>query len=191
MTTSHPLPTCPTGPDHPSRSFGPRGFDGTTTADLGNLILSPGVHAGPSKGALGLTGPLVLDGGGDPTAVLILQTDSALTTASSSTVSLINGAQECNVFWQVGSSTTLGTDSVFVGNIMALASITVTTNVTVHGRALARSGAVTLDTDTFVAPTCDTTPGGGRGGGGGGGAIPGTGISSPATPVPGTPELSG
>ncbi|MGD9705728.1 MAG: ice-binding family protein [Acidimicrobiia bacterium] len=97
-----------------------------------------GVYTGPSKGALGLTGTLVLDGANDPNSVFIFQTDSSLITASNSTVSLINGAQECNVFWQVGSSATLGTNSVFTGNILALTSITVNTNVTVHGRALAR-----------------------------------------------------
>ena len=132
-----------------------RPLNGTTTADLGNLLLVGGVYAGPSKSALSLTGPLTLDGAGDPNSVFIFQTDSTLITASGSTVTLINGAQECNVFWQVGSSATLGTGSVFAGNILALTSITVTTGVTVHGRALARNGAVTLDTDTFIAPTCD------------------------------------
>jgi hypothetical protein len=131
-----------------------RPLNATTTADLGNLILVGGVYAGPSKGALSLTGPLTLDGAGDPSSVFIFQTDSTLITASSSTVTLINSAQECNVFWQVGSSATLGTNSVFAGNILALTSITVTTGVTVHGRALARNGAVTLDTDTFISPTC-------------------------------------
>ncbi len=131
-----------------------RPLNATTTADLGNLILVGGVYAGPSKGALSLTGPLTLDGAGDPNSVFIFQTDSTLITASSSTVTLINSAQECNVFWQVGSSATLGTSSVFAGNILALTSITVTTGVTVHGRALARNGAVTLDTDTFIQPTC-------------------------------------
>ncbi|MEA3216641.1 MAG: hypothetical protein QOJ19_2797 [Acidimicrobiia bacterium] len=131
-----------------------RALDATTTADLGNLTLLGGVYAGPSKSALSLTGPLVLDGAGDPSSVFIFQTDSTLVTASASTVTLINGAQECNVFWQVGSSATLGTGSDFAGNILALTSITVTTGVTVHGRALARNGAVTLDTDTFLQPTC-------------------------------------
>jgi hypothetical protein len=131
-----------------------RPLDATETADLGGLTLQGGVYAGPSKGALSLTGPLVLDGAGDPTTVFIFQTDSTLTTASASTVTLINGAQECNVFWQVGSSATLGTGSVFAGNILALTSITVTTGVTVHGRALARNGAVTLDSDVFTLPTC-------------------------------------
>lgn len=126
----------------------------TTTADLANLTLQAGVYAGPAKSALGLTGPLVLDGAGDLDAVFIFQTDSTLITGSGSTVSLVNGAQECNVFWQVGSSATLGTASVFAGNVMALASITVNNGATVHGRALARNGAVTLDNDTFTRPTC-------------------------------------
>ncbi|HKY48242.1 MAG TPA: ice-binding family protein [Acidimicrobiia bacterium] len=132
-----------------------RVLNGSTTADLGNLVLVGGVYAGPSNSALSLTGNLTLDGAGDPNSVFIFQTGSTLTTASGSSVSLINGAQECNVFWQVGSSATLGTNSVFAGNILALQSITVTTGVTVRGRALARNGAVTLDTDTFIAPTCN------------------------------------
>jgi type VI secretion system secreted protein VgrG len=131
-----------------------RPITGSQPADLANLNLPPGVYEGPAHGALSLTGPLFLDGGGDFGAVFIFQTDSTLITASSSTVNLINGAQECNVFWQVGSSATLGTNSVFAGNIMALTSISVLTGVTVHGRALARNGAVTLDNDVFTAPTC-------------------------------------
>jgi hypothetical protein len=135
-----------------------RPIDATTTADLGNLILQPGVYAADEKGELGLTGPLVLDGANDLRSVFIFQTDSALTTAANSTVSLINGAQECNVFWQIGSSATLGADSVFVGNLMALTSITVGNSVEFHGRALARNAAVTLDDDTFTKPTCETPP---------------------------------
>jgi hypothetical protein len=131
-----------------------RPITGTEPADLANLNLPPGVYEGPAHGALSLTGPMFLDGGGDMNAVFIFQTDSTLITGSSSTVNLINGAQECNVFWQVGSSATLGTNSVFAGNIMALTSISVQTGVTVHGRALARNGAVTLDNDVFTSPTC-------------------------------------
>jgi hypothetical protein len=142
-----------------------RPIDATTTANLANLRLGAGVYAGPSRSPLSLTGPLVLDGAGDPSSVFIFQTNSTLTTGSGSTVTLINGAQECNVFWQVGSSATLGTGSVFVGNILALASITVTTNVTVHGRALALTGAVTLDDDTFTKPTCAVAPSTGSTGG--------------------------
>ncbi len=134
-----------------------RPLDANTTADLGNLSLMGGVYAGPSKSALQLTGTLTLDAAGDPNTVFIFQTDSTLITSSGSSVVLINGAQECNVFWQVGSSATLGTGSVFVGTILALTSITVTNSVTVHGRALARNGAVTLDNDTFTRPTCDLT----------------------------------
>ena len=132
-----------------------RSIDATTAADLTNLVLLGGVYAAPSKGALSLSGPLVLDGAGNPNSVWIFQTDSTLITASASTVTLINGAQACNVFWQVGSSATLGTNSVFVGNVLALTSITVTTGATVQGRALARNDAVTLDTNTFTQPGCD------------------------------------
>jgi hypothetical protein len=134
-----------------------RPVDANTTADLTNLHLGAGVYAGPSHSALGLSGPLVLDGAGNASSVFIFQTDSTLITGSASTVTLVNGAQACNVFWQVGSSATLGTGSVFVGNILALTSITVNNSVTVQGRALARNGAVTLDDDTFIAPSCATS----------------------------------
>ena len=131
-----------------------RSVDATTTSDLANLKLKAGVYSGPNRSPLFLSGPLVLDGAGDPNSVFIFQTDSTLITGSSSTVSVINGAQACNVFWQVGSSATLGTGSVFTGNILALSSITVTNSVTVHGRALARTAAVTLDNDTFTRSAC-------------------------------------
>ncbi len=135
-----------------------RTIDATTTADLVGLNLQSGVYAGPAKSPLSLTGALTLDGAGDPTSVFIFQTDSTLSTSAGSTINLINGAQACNVFWQVGSSATLNTGSQFTGNILALTSITVTSGVTVNGRALARNGAVTLDNDTFTEPTCDLTP---------------------------------
>lgn len=134
-----------------------RPLNETVTADLTGLTLVGGVYAASDKAPLELNGNLTLDGAGDPNSVFIFQTDSTLITGSGSTVSLINGAQECNVFWQVGSSATLGTGSTFVGTILALTSISVTTGVTVQGRALARNGAVTLDTDTFNAPSCDLT----------------------------------
>jgi hypothetical protein len=114
---------------------------------------------------VGLTGTVTLDAQGDPNAVFIFQIGSALTTASGSTVALINGANPCNVFWQIGSSATLGTGSTFAGNILALTSITVTTGVTLNGRALARNAAVTLDSDLInrpadcaVGPTPPITP---------------------------------
>ena len=125
------------------------------TADLGGLTLTPGVYN--SASSVGLTGTLTLNAGGDPNAVFIFQAGSSLTTASASQVSLINGAQSCNVFWQVGSSATLGTGSGFDGTIIAFTSITVTTDVSVSGRVLAQNGAVTLDTDTISVPACTTT----------------------------------
>jgi hypothetical protein len=125
-------------------------------ADLGGQTLLPGVYN--SASSLGLTGTVTLDGGGDPNAVFVFQaTNSTLTTASASNVSLINGAQACNVFWQVGSSATLGTGSSFEGTVLAMQSITVNTGATIFGRVLARNGAVTLDSDTITTPAC-TTP---------------------------------
>jgi hypothetical protein len=124
--------------------------------DLGGLTLTDGVYAASSS--IGITGALTLDGLGDPASVFIFQIGSTLTTASGSTIQLINGAQACNVFWQVGSSATLGTGSTFIGSILALTSITVTTGTTVTGRMLARNGAVTLDTDTITRDTCAVAP---------------------------------
>jgi cell division septation protein DedD len=123
-------------------------------ADLGGQSLSPGVYN--SASSIGLTGALTLNAGGDPNAVFVFQAGSALTTASASSVVLVNGAQSCNVFWQIGSSATLGTGSTFRGTVIALQSITVTTGVTVDGRVLARNGAVTLDTDTISRSGCAT-----------------------------------
>ena len=125
-----------------------------TNPDLVGQTLIPGVYAASAKAPLGLSGQLVLDGQNNPSAVFIFQTDSTLITSTGSTIELINGASECNVFWQVGSSATLASGSVFVGNILALTSITVESGVVVHGRALARNGAVTLDNDVFNQPSC-------------------------------------
>jgi hypothetical protein len=121
-------------------------------ADLGGRTLAPGVYR--SASSIGLTGAVTLDGHGDPNAVFVFQAGSTLTTASASQVILANGARACNVFWQVGSSATLGTGSTFRGNILALTSITVTTGVTIDGRVLARNGAVTLDSDTITRASC-------------------------------------
>jgi serine protease AprX len=123
-------------------------------ADLGGLMLKPGVYR--SASSLALTGELALDAQGDPSAVFVFQAGSTLITASASRVRLVNGAQACNVFWQVGSSATLGTSTVFAGNILALTSISMNDGVTMNGRALARNGAVTLINDTITAPHCAT-----------------------------------
>lgn len=125
-----------------------------TNPDLVGQTLIPGVYAATAKAPLSLSGQLVLDGQNNSSAVFIFQTDSTLITSSGSSILLVNGASECNVFWQVGSSATLGSGSVFVGNILALTTITVDSGVTVRGRALARNGEVTLINDTFVEPSC-------------------------------------
>jgi uncharacterized repeat protein (TIGR01451 family) len=122
----------------------------TIPTELGGTTETPGVY-NSAAGTFGITGTLTLDAQGNPNAVFIFQAASTLITASASNVVLINGAQASNVFWVVGSSATLGTSSTLQGNILALTSITVTTGTTIDGRALARNGAVTLDTDTITA----------------------------------------
>jgi hypothetical protein len=124
----------------------------TVSADLGGQTLTEGVYN--SASSLGLTGTLILDGENNPDAVFIFQAGSTLTTASASSVSLINGAQPCNVFWQVGSSATFGTTTDFVGHVFALTSITANTAATFQGQLLARNGAVTLDTNTITNDVC-------------------------------------
>ncbi len=128
--------------------------DASIAGDLSGLTLAPGVYRASSS--IGLTGTLTLNAQGDPNAVFIFQIGSTLTTGSASRVLLINGAQPCNVFWQVGSSATLGTNSTFVGNILALTSISATTGANINGRALARNGAVTLDTNTITRSECSS-----------------------------------
>ena len=132
---------------------------------LGGTTQLPGVYRSP--GTFQITGQLRLDAQGDPNAVFIFQTGpggSTLITAANSSVLLLNGAQACNVFWQVASSATLGTNSTFIGNIFALTSISATTGATVQGRLLARNGSVTLDTNTITRPTCAPGTVGGPGG---------------------------
>ena len=125
--------TCPAGND-------------LTGQNLGGRTLGPGVYCFSSSAQL--TGTLTLDAQGNSNATFVFKIGSTLTTASASSVVLINGGSPNNVFWQVGSSATLGTTTAFVGNIVALTSITLTTGVVVSGRALARNGAVTMDTNT-------------------------------------------
>jgi hypothetical protein len=130
----------------------------TTASKAGDLVgqtLVAGVYT--SSGPLALSGQLTFDGQGDPSSVFIVQIASTLITASSSHVLAINGAQACHIYWQVGSSATLGTASTFQGTIMAHTSVTVTTSAHVKGRALAQTGAVTLDNDVFTNPDCSNT----------------------------------
>ncbi|MER8012415.1 ice-binding family protein [Streptomyces sp. NPDC094149] len=129
--------------------------DFALAAGIGNgTTLLPGVYTASS--GVGLTGDLILDAGGNPNSVWVFQIPEALTTASSSRVLLTNGASPCNVYWQIGSSATLGTNSTFVGTIMALTDIHVTTGTNIEGRALARNGAVTLDTNRIFLNSCST-----------------------------------
>ncbi|MFA7673700.1 MAG: ice-binding family protein, partial [Clostridia bacterium] len=118
-----------------------------TGQDLGGMTLTTGVYSFDTSAQL--TGTLTLDAQGDPGAVFIFKIDSTLTTATSAIVNLINEAQSCWVYWQVGSSATLGINTEFAGHIFALTSITANTGVTVDGQLLAINGAVTLDINTI------------------------------------------
>lgn len=122
----------------------------TVSGDLGGLTFTPGVYT--SSSSLGITGTVTLNALGNPNAQFIFQVASALTTAVGSAVVLINGAQASNVYWQVGSSATLGTSASFSGNILALSSISLGTGAVLNGRALARNGAVTLLSNTVNTP---------------------------------------
>jgi type VI secretion system secreted protein VgrG len=124
-----------------------------TGQDLGGLTLTPGVYTFNTSAQL--TGTLTLDGPG----VYVFQIGSTLTTASASSVVIENGAQDDNVFWQVGSSATLGTSTAFQGSILALTGITLDTGASItDGRALARNGAVTLDDNNISIPTSAPEP---------------------------------
>ncbi len=139
-----------------------------TGQDLGGKTLTPGVYCFSTSAQL--TGTLTLDAQGSSNAAFLFKIGSTLTTASASSVLLINGGSNCGVFWQVGSSATLGTGTALLGSVVALTSITLNTGASVSGRVLARNGAVTLD-DSHVA-VCS------------GGATGGPLVPAPATAVP-------
>ena len=129
----------------------------TPIYDLGGLTLTSGVYNDPSSFAI--TGTLTLDGGGNPNAVFIFQAGSTLITAAGSQVNLINGAKAQNVFWQVGSSATLGASSGFEGTILASQSITLNTYATADGGMLAMNAAVNLDGYNTIAIAVVPEPG--------------------------------
>jgi hypothetical protein len=123
-----------------------------TGVNLGGLTLGPGVYCQTT--APTLTGTLTLQGSG--IYIFLIGTTAApttLVTAPSARVNLIGGAQPCQVFWRVTSSATLDTSTQFVGTIMANISIQMLSRATLHGRALARTAAVTLDTNRIIQPT--------------------------------------
>lgn len=147
-----------------------------TGTDLGERTLSAGTYRYTSSAQL--TGALTLDAEGDPSAEFVFQIASALTTAPGSSVVLVNGASPCNVYWQVGSSATLDTTTVFQGNLMALTDISLNAGATVFGRVLARNGQVSLIDNVLDGSMC----------GAGSTESPG---SSPPVTAPGGPGTSG
>jgi type VI secretion system secreted protein VgrG len=123
----------------------------SVSGDLGGVTLTPGIYKSTSSLAI-TSGILTLDAQGDPSRTFIFQIASTLITGSATQIVLSGGAQAQCIFWQVGSSATLGTNSTFKGTIMALTSITATTGMTMDGRLLASNGAVTMDTNTITVP---------------------------------------
>lgn len=121
------------------------------SGNIGGLTLTPGLYK--SSGSLEISsGDLTFDAKGDANAVFIIQIASSLTTTSGRKVILSGGALASNIFWQVGTSATLGTTSVFKGTIMADQSISMNTGAVIEGRLLARIAAVTLESNTIVKP---------------------------------------
>jgi hypothetical protein len=140
-----------------------RPTNGSAGTDLSGQTFTPGVRTASSSLLLA-SGSVTLDAQGNPNAVFIFQIGTTLTTGSNTSVSLINGAQACNVFWQIGSSATLGSGTRFVGTVMAAATITANTAATIHGRLLAQTGAVNLDTNTITTSNCASSSSGEGGG---------------------------
>jgi hypothetical protein len=121
----------------------------TLSGNIGGLTLTPGLYKSTSSLSIS-SGDLTFDAKGDANAVFIMQIATTLTTTSGRKVILSGGALASNIFWQVGSSATFGTTSVFKGTVMAMQSITFNTGATLDGRALARTGAVTMAGNTIV-----------------------------------------
>jgi hypothetical protein len=170
-----------------------RPSNGSAGTDLAGQVFLPGVRTASSSLLLS-SGSVTLDAEGDPNAVFIFQIGSTLITGSNTSVTLTGGAQACNVFWQVGSSATLGTGTSFVGTIMASATITANTAATIHGRLLASTGAVNLDTNTITNSNCASSASGAGGGaetpsaaeaaaGISPTSAPGSGVTSPPSPT--------
>jgi hypothetical protein len=121
----------------------------TLSGNIGGLTLTPGLYKTTSSLAIS-SGDLTFDAMGNADAVFIIQIASSLTTTSGRQVILSGGAKASNIFWQVGSSATFGTTSVFKGTVRALESITFKTGATLDGKALARTGSITFEGNTIV-----------------------------------------
>lgn len=134
-------------------TLAPCDFD-RPTAELGGLTLTPGVYCFGAA-AVHLAGPLLLDAQGDPGARFVFKIAAALTTDSNASVAVINGGTPCGVYWQVGSSATIGIDNVFAGTILAYAAITLSSGATVYGRAIARTAALSMDTNYVSVAGCE------------------------------------
>ena len=119
-------------------------------ADLAGLTLTPGVYSALTSE--GLTGIVTLDGQNDPNSVFIIQIGTSFIVAGNSTVTLINKADACNVFWTIGTSMTIAADAAFAGTVMANTSVTLAAGASVHGRVMTQGGAVTLS-DNAVTVT--------------------------------------
>jgi hypothetical protein len=151
-------------------TIGASGGAGTLVGCAGNATIPPGVYISATSSSIGVTGVLTLDGQGDSNARFVFQAPSTLTTAAGavgapgSQIVLINGAKASNVWWQVGSSATIGTYAVFNGNILADTSITMGTSSTSCGRLLAgavtTSGAFTFDSNVISVPGNSSAPAG-------------------------------
>lgn len=126
-----------------------RASDATIAGNIGGRTFRPGVYKSTSSLALS-SGDLTLDGKGHSDSVFIFEVASSLTVTSGRKVILTGGTRPENIFWQVGSSATFGTTVDFSGQVMALQSISLATGATLHGRALARNGAVTLQSNVIT-----------------------------------------
>ncbi len=128
-----------------------------TNPDLAAQVILPGTY-NTAAGTFSNSGHLTLDANNDPSAIFIFQAASTVITSTSSSMTLLRGAQACNVYWQVGSSATLGVTSTFIGHIYAQTSITANTGASIQGQLLARTGAVTLAGNTIVNDNCAPVP---------------------------------
>lgn len=147
--------------DDLTNAYGVAAGQGPTSpiaADLAGTTLLPGIYN--SASSVQLSGALTLDAEGNSDSLFVFQAGSDLIIGPGAVVNLINGAQACNVYWQVGSSASLDSGAAFKGTIMALTSITLNAGATVEGRLLARNGNVTLNTNTVTAPFCSVGTGG-------------------------------